>query len=210
MSTVVELNNISKSFNHIKVLADVNLRVNEGELVGIIGENGSGKSILYKIICGLMLPDKGEVIVNGKKIYKGKFAEDVGIMIDNTGFVQNDSGFKNLKNISIIEHKINESDIRNYMSLVGLNPNDPKPVKKYSLGMKQRLKIAMALMEKPKLLLLDEPFNALDQGMTTKIKSYLANLCKESKTTILITSHNTEDIDFLCTRVVKINNGKLV
>lgn len=209
MNPIISLNNVCKSFGNTMVLNDINLEVEEGEIVGIIGQNGCGKSVLYKIITGLIVPTSGRIVVNNKKIEKGRFAENIGIMFDNTGLLPNYTGFQNLKTIAVIENKINDDRIKEYISLVGLNPNDSKPVKKYSLGMKQRLKIAMAIMENPKILLLDEPFNALDKEMKQVVNNLLFNLNCKKKTTILITSHVDDDIKNLCTRVLKIKNGEL-
>lgn len=204
MSLVIELKDVCKSFKNTQILDHINLEVSEGEILGIVGPNGCGKSVLYKIICGLMLPTSGQIRVNGKKIRKGEFAEDIGIMLDITGLLDNESGFANLKNIAVIENKITDEQIKDCIKLVGLNPNDTKPVKKYSLGMKQRLKFAIAIMEHPRLLLLDEPFNALDKEVNQTVKNILLDMNQNEKVTILITSHNTEDIRSLCTRVIEL------
>lgn len=151
-----------------------------------------------------MLPTSGQIRVNNKKIRKGEFAEDIGIMLDITGLLDNESGFANLKNIAVIENKITDEQIKDCIKLVGLNPNDTKPVKKYSLGMKQRLKFAIAIMEHPRLLLLDEPFNALDKEVNQTVKNILLDMNQKEQVTILITSHNTEDIRSLCTRVIEL------
>lgn len=207
-NTVIEIKNVTKKFYKTTVLSNINLSVKKGELIGIVGQNGSGKSVLYKLICGLMLPTEGQIRVNNKNIGNGSFAEDIGIMLDNTGFLENETGFHNLKYIASIQNIIDCTQIKEYMELVGLNSEEKKPVKKYSLGMKQRLRFAMAIMEDPGLLLLDEPFNAIDKEMNEAMKAILMDYKKMGKT-ILITSHNQEDIDILCSRVIKLEAGGL-
>lgn len=210
MNHIIELTSVSKSFNNLLVLQDINLEIKKGEIIGIIGRNGSGKSILLKMICGLVLPTTGTISVNGTNITKGNFPDNIGILLDNTGFLPNESGFDNLKHIAVIENKINDDEIKECIKMVGLNPNDKKPVKKYSLGMKQRLGIAMSIMEKPEILLLDEPTNGIDIETITEMRRLISELNRKQNTTVLIASHNRDDIDFLCTRVLKIENNHLI
>lgn len=210
MNHIIELTSVSKSFNNLLVLQDINLEIKKGEIIGIIGRNGSGKSILLKMICGLVLPTTGTISVNGTNITKGNFPDNIGILLDNTGFLPNESGFDNLKHIAVIENKINDDEIKECIKMVGLNPNDKKPVKKYSLGMKQRLGIAMSIMEKPEILLLDEPTNGIDIETITEMRRLISELNKKQNTTVLIASHNRDDIDFLCTRVLKIENNHII
>lgn len=164
--------------------------------------------MLFKSICGLINITSGEIRVFNKLIANGNFPDDTGIIIENPGFLPQYSGYKNLEILASIRNKINSSDIKNIIKIVGLNPDDKLPVKKYSLGMKQRLGIAQALMESPKLLILDEPMNALDEDGVNDIRKILLNLKKQG-VTILIASHNKEDIETLCDSIYTIDNGIL-
>ena len=208
MNKIVQLKDITKAFGNNIVLEHANLEVQGSEIVGIVGHNGCGKSVLYKIICGLMAPNKGEVIVNGINIERGKFPENIGIMLDNTDFIPYYSGFKNLKDIAIIDNKVDDSEIKECMKQVGLDPDNKKPIKTYSLGMKQRLKFALAIMENPNILLLDEPFNAVDSEMKDVMKNILQTLNREKHVTIMLTSHIEDDLKNLCNRMIKIHNKK--
>lgn len=209
MENIIEIRNVEKSFYDEPLFNNISLDIKRGDIVGFIGENGCGKSVLFKMICGLISVDKGTITVSNTIITNGNFPKSVGIMLDGTGFIPYFSGYKNLKNIAVIDDKINDQDIYNSMALVGLDYKSKKPVKKYSLGMKQRLGLAMALMENPRLLLLDEPMNALDKEMVNKIREILLKLSREKKVTILITSHNEKDIEALCTHVYEIKNNVL-
>ncbi|MBD7912089.1 ABC transporter ATP-binding protein [Clostridium cibarium] len=207
-TNVIEIKNLSKIIQGVKILNDINIDIKEGNIYGIIGTNGSGKSMLFKAICGLINSTDGEIKVFNEVIKDGNFPKETGVIIESPGFLQQYSGFKNLKILANINNKISDDDIKNTISLVGLNPNDKRPVKKYSLGMKQRLGIAQAIMEKPKLLILDEPMNALDSDGIDLVRKLLLQL-KEESVTILLTSHNNEDIDTLCDHIYKMDCGTL-
>lgn len=204
----VEIKNLYKTINENNILDNINLNIEEGKIYGIIGRNGSGKTMLFKSICGLIRPTQGEIFVFNKKIHNGELAENTGVLIENPGFLPQYSGFKNLKMLASINNIVNDDDIKSVISLVGLNPDDKKPVKKYSLGMKQRLGIAQALMEKPKLLILDEPMNALDENGVELVRDILLKEKKKS-VAILLASHNKEDISILCDHVYKMSSGRL-
>lgn len=204
----IEINNLYKEINNIKILDNINVNFEIGKIYGIIGKNGSGKSMLFKAICGLINKTSGEIKVFNNTIKNGDFPKDTGIIIESPGFLPQYSGFKNLKILASINNTISDEHIKEIISSVGLDPNDKRPVKKYSLGMKQKLGIAQALMEHPKLLILDEPMNALDSESVILIRSMLLNLKLES-VTILLSSHNSEDISSLCDSVYKIDCGKL-
>ena len=206
MLNAIELNHVTKEFKNTAVLQDITLALETGRTYGIVGRNGSGKSVLLKLICGLMLPTEGSVTVGGKLLKDGAFAEDVGILLDNTGFLPRLSAFDNLKSIAVIRNVISDARIRECISQVGLDADSKKPVGKYSLGMKQRLGIAQAIMERPKLLLLDEPMNALDEGGVKDMRALLKAYQKDENATILIASHNREDIEELCDQVYVIRN----
>ncbi|WP_160673974.1 ABC transporter ATP-binding protein [Clostridium sp. C8-1-8] len=205
---VVEIKNLYKKYKDAVILNKVNLELEEGKIYGIVGRNGSGKSMLFKTICGLINPTEGEVKVFGEDIANGNFPKNTGVIIEAPGFLPQYSGFNNLKLLASINNVATDEDIKKVIDLVGLNPEDKKPVKKFSLGMKQRLGIAQAIMEKPKLLILDEPMNGLDSSGVEDIR----NLIKEYKSTgvtIILSSHNKEDIEILCDEVFNMENGVL-
>lgn len=198
---VIKVNNLCKSFNGISVLKDVNLNVKKREIVGIIGRNGSGKTVLLKIISGLYFPSSGNVIINSNyNLYK-----DFGILID-TNFLDNYNAFDNLKNISLLRNVISDFEIRKVLEFVLLEPYSKVLYKNFSTGMKQKLKIAQAIMEKPKFLILDEPFNGLDMESVLYFRKELIKL-KGNGVGIIITSHYKEDIESLCDVVYEMNNG---
>lgn len=209
MENIIELKGVSKSFYGETLFEDISLEIKKGGIIGFVGENGCGKSVLFKMICGLISPDNGTIRVMNRVITEGRFPNSIGVMLDGCGFVPYQSGFDNLKQIAVIDGKIGNKEIEEAMEQVGLDYKSKKPVKKYSLGMKQRLGIAMALMENPMLLFLDEPMNALDKDMTLKVRDILLKK-KEDGVTILLTSHNQKDIDVLCSQVYRFENGRLI
>lgn len=209
MSSIIEVKNVSKSFKNAQVLKSVSLEVEEGTICGLVGLNGSGKTVLMKAICGFLIPDEGEVLVRGKRIGKDcDFPENVGAIIENPGFSQFVSGFKNLKNLASIQNKIDDEKIRDTMRLVGLDPDSKKWVSKYSLGMRQRLGIAQAIMEDQDILILDEPMNGLDKQGVVDVRKILLDL-KEQGKTIILASHNMSDIDILCDKVYEMDAGEI-
>ncbi len=209
MENAVIVEDIVKSFKGIRVLDHVNISFEKGKIHGIIGRNGSGKTVLIKIICGLVQPDEGHVRVNGKEIGKDvDFPENIGVIIEAPGFLPSLSAYKNLDYLASLRGVIGKEQIRSAISAVGLDPDDKKHVGKYSLGMKQRLGIAQAIMEDPDILILDEPMNALDKSGVAEIRELLLRLKGEGKT-ILIVSHNPEDIHMLCDTVHEMDGGKL-
>lgn len=206
----IEIKNISKSFKGQAVLEEICLGFEYGKIYGLIGHNGSGKSVLMKIICGLMTPDRGIVVVNNRIIGKDvDFPEKIGAVIERYDFNPYTSGFNNLKYLANINKRIDIHRVKDAMRDVGLDPESKKWVYKYSLGMKQRLSLAQAFMEEPELLILDEPMNGLDSEGVKLIRDYLLNLKKQGKT-IVLSSHYIEDIDFLCDRIIKLENGRIV
>jgi len=206
--TIIEITNLSKEINGTKILKNINLNIISGKTYGIIGRNGSGKSMLFKAICGLINPSDGKVKVFDDIIKNGNFPKYTGVIIEHPGFLPQYSAFKNLKILASINNIVDDNAIKNIISLVGLDPNDTKSVKKFSLGMIQRLGIAQALMERPKLLILDEPMNGLDEEGVKLIRKILLKLKNES-VTLLLASHNSIDIDELCDYVYKMENGAL-
>ncbi|MDO5410012.1 MAG: ATP-binding cassette domain-containing protein [Lachnospiraceae bacterium] len=203
------LENVSKKFKEQTVLEPLTISFEKGKIHGIIGNNGSGKTVLFKIICGLLLPSTGKVTVNEKVVGKEvDFAPNTGIMIENPSFLSFESGFRNLKDLASIRKKIDDNRIRETIKRVGLDPQDKKRVGKYSMGMRQRLGIAQAIMEDPSLLVLDEPMNGLDKHGTAEMRKLLLELRDEGKT-ILIASHIADDINILCDTVCEIECGVL-
>lgn len=206
---MVELSHVKKVYKNNVLYKDLNLTIERGESCAVTGVNGVGKSVLLKMICGLVLPDAGEIIVDGEKIEKGKFPGDIGVILDNAGFLPNESGLKNLSIIAGIRKKVTREEIKDTMRMVGLDPESRVKVGKYSMGMKQRLAIAQALMEKPSLLILDEPFNAIDSSTVEDFRHLLWRLNTEDGVTIIMTSHHPEDMDGLCGSMYQIESGGL-
>lgn len=210
METMIQVNDVTKTFKNQSVLEHITVQFEAGKIHGIIGKNGSGKTVFLRLLCGLMSPTAGTVTVGGKQLGKDvDFAPDTGIIIETPSFLTYKSGYANLKDLAVIRNQIGKQEIRDTMELVGLDPDSKKRVGKYSLGMRQRLGIAQAIMEKPKLLILDEPMNGLDTQGVEDIRSLLLRL-KEEGTTILLASHNTEDIDTLCDTVSRIQDRELL
>ena len=200
---------ITKSFKNEKILEDVNLDFSGGHIYGIIGKNGTGKSVLFKMICGFIHADEGEIEVNGKKIGKDiDFPENTGMIIESPGFLPYISGYENLKRLAQLNRKIGDAEIRDAIARVGLDPFSKKKVGQYSLGMRERLGIAQAIMERPKLLILDEPFNGLDKRGAQDVCELFVEL-KEKGTTILLAAHNVMEMEWLCDTVCEMDAGQL-
>lgn len=203
------LENVTKVFGEQDALKNVSAKFGMGKIYGIVGRNGSGKTVLLKCICGLLHPTAGTVTVNGKIVEKDvDYPENIGFIIETPGFLPRYSGLKNLKYLASIRGRVKEGEIRKYMGLAGLNPDDKKRVGNYSLGMKQRLGLAQALMENPDILILDEPMNALDSNGVEDIRMVLLKM-KENGKLIIIASHVRDDIDILCDEVHGMEGGIL-
>ncbi len=209
MEICVELKGVTRRFGEDLVLKEVNFAMEEGRVYGIVGNNGSGKTVLMKCICGFLRPTTGTVRVFGKQIGRDvDFPEELGVIIESPGFLTSLTGRKNLEILAALQGKIRGAGIRAAMEKVGLDPDLKKAVEKYSLGMRQRLGIAQAIMEDPKLLVLDEPFNGLDKNGVAQIRNLLLELREKGKT-ILLASHNEEDIRILCDEVYEMDGGVL-
>lgn len=209
MDTIV-VHNVTKRFREVEVLKNISLSFPAGQIHGIIGRNGSGKTLLFKCICGFMYPESGEITVNGFKIGKDVDApKNVGIIIEAPGFLPQYSGMKNLKFLAGINRKADTAVLEEAMKIVGLDPKSKKHVGKYSLGMRQRLGIAQAIMEDPAILILDEPMNGLDNDGVQDIRDLLLKLRAQGKT-ILLASHSKEDIEILCDTVYEMDHGKVI
>lgn len=206
---MISIENLNKQFKNQLVLNNINVKFSNGHIYGIIGRNGSGKTVLLKCICGFLKRTTGVISVNHKIVGKDiDFPENLGFIIETPGFLLNYSGYKNLKYLASIRKKIDSNEIKESMSLVGLDSADKKHVGKYSLGMRQRLGIAQAIMEKPDILVLDEPMNALDKNGVEEMRRLFLKMKSEGKL-ILLTSHNREDIEILCDEVYEMEEGIL-
>ena len=204
---IISVKNLSKDFGQERVLHSVTRDFEKGRIHGIVGNNGSGKTVLMKCICGFLIPTEGEVIVNGKRVGKDvDFPPGLGLIIETPGFLPNMTGVKNLEILASLNKKIGLREIAASIRRVGLDPLMKKPVGKYSLGMRQRLGIAQAIMENPSLLILDEPLNGLDKHGVREMRQLIKGL-KEQGKTILLASHNQGDIDELCDTVCEMDAG---
>ena len=208
-SDYVRMDRVTKKFGSEVVLKETTMAMSRGKVYGIVGNNGSGKTVLMKCICGFLPVTSGSICVGEKYIGKDTdFPESLGLIIEPPGFLTEYTGKKNLEIIADLNRKISAGEIRRVLQRVGLDPDLKKPVAKYSLGMRQRLGIAQAIMEDPDFLILDEPFNGLDKRGVVDIRSILLDLKRRGKT-ILLASHNSGDINLLCDEVYEIDAGIL-
>ena len=204
---IISIQNVSKSFGKHKVLDNINLNCEKGFIYGIVGYNGSGKTVLFKSICGFIKPDKGIITIKGKP-NSDISSFNLGVIIEAPAYISELSGIDNLIYLYEIKNKRNKKHVEEVMKLVGLDPLIKKKVSKYSMGMKQRLAIAQAIMEGQDILILDEPMNGLDKQGVEDMRNRFTRLRDEGKT-IILASHNREDIDILCDHVYEIDSGKL-
>jgi len=206
---MISLINVTKKFGDKVIIANINMEFEKGKIYGIIGKNGAGKTVLFKLMCGLMPATTGDVIVNGKTIGKDlDFPANCGIIIENPGFINGLSGYKNLKLLSQIRGKTSDDTIKEYMSYFDLDCGDTRSVKKYSLGMKQKLGIIQAVMEDQEILILDEPMNSLDEGSANRVRELLAKI-KDDKL-IILASHHREDLETLCDEIYLIESSSVI
>lgn len=206
---MLEIKGLTKKFKKRTVLRDINLSLEFGNIYGFIGANGSGKSVFFKTICGFLKPDKGTATVNGKTIGKEiDFLPSLGVVIEKPGFIENYNQFENLKYLAQINNVIDDKKIIEVLHRVGLDINNKEKVKTFSLGMRQRLAIAQAIMEDQKIIILDEPFNGLDKNGCNQIKNLLMEL-KSPDRLILLTSHIEGDIDSLSDYIFEFSDGKI-
>lgn len=205
----IVIQNLTKTIKGTAVLDHISLQMENGTVYGLQGKNGSGKTMLMRAICGLILCEEGSIEIDGKVMGKEiSFPESIGVLIENPAFLSNYTGFQNLQLLASIRRTAGEQQIRQALEDVGLNPNDKRKYRKYSLGMKQRLGIACAIMENPAIVVLDEPFNALDASGVEMIKRVILRL-KESGTLVILACHDLEDLEFLSDKIFVMNGGKL-
>lgn len=205
----ISVENVCKDFNGEQVLKNVTHAFESGRIHGIIGNNGSGKTVLFKCMCGFMFPSSGKIFIDYEQVgVDMDFPDDMGIIIETPGFLPNMSGYKNLQLLASLKKKIGGKEIRQTIRQVGLDPDMKKHVGKYSLGMRQRLGIAQAIMEDPSYLILDEPFNGLDKTGVADMRELIKGLRQQGKT-ILLASHNASDIAELCDTVCEMDAGVL-
>jgi ABC-2 type transport system ATP-binding protein len=208
MSEIVKVENVTKYFKQEKVLDDVNMNLETGHIYGIVGKNGAGKTVLFKIIAGFIKPSSGKVTVAGKIIGVDRdFPDSLGLIIETPGFLSQYNAYQNLLYLANINNKISKEDVKESIRMVGLDPDSNKKVGKFSLGMRQRLGIAQAIMENPNLIILDEPMNGLDKKGIEDVKELLLKLKGDGKT-ILMASHYAEDME-ICDEVFQMEDGKL-
>lgn len=206
----IELKNIVKEFNHNVVLKDINLKFNSGTIYGLIGRNGSGKTVLLKILCGFYKPTIGSVLYDEKDINKElDFPPSTRTLIENPSFLPNLTGYQNLKLLADIQHKIGKEEIDETLKKVNLYSEKDKKYHKYSLGMKQKLGIAQVLMENPEVIILDEPFNGIEKESSDKIRKLLLEEKNKGKIIILAT-HMKEDIELLCDEIYLMEDGNVI
>lgn len=206
----IEVKNYVKRFRNATVLDDINLSIARGEIVGFVGENGSGKTMLFRAISGLIRPSGGSVKIEGKMLGRDiSFPPSMGIVLENVGLWPQFSGIENLRILSRIKKQIGDQEIKESLRRVGLPPNDKRAFAKYSLGMKRRLMVAQAIMEAPDLLILDEPTNALDENGVERIRQIILEERRRG-TTVLLASHNADDISLLCDRIYRLYAGKII
>lgn len=206
----IRFENVNKSFNGIPVVKDACFEIEKGEICGFIGRNGSGKTVIFKLMTGLLFPDSGNVTVGGVNYKKDNvFYKSLGVMIETPGFIPHYSGFKNLKILnSMSSNPVTDAEIGALMKRLGLDPENRRPVRTYSLGMRQKLGIIQAVMNMPELLVLDEPMNSLDTESVKEIRKLFLEL-NHLGTTIILASHISEDIETLCKKIYRIENTEI-
>ena len=207
---MITLHNVSKRIKGQEILQNISIEMEEGKCYGFIGNNGCGKTMLLRAVCGYMNIDSGTITINDKQIGRDiDLIRNAGIIIGETQFINSMSGFDNLKILAEIQKKIGDKEIYDVLKQMGLYENRDKKVRKYSLGMKQRLRLAQAFMENPDILVLDEPFNALDKDTVVDVQKKIENEKNKGKT-ILLTSHDERNISILCDTVFEMDCGRII
>lgn len=205
----IKITDVNKTIKKAPILRDINLEFTGGKVYGLRGKNGSGKTMLMRAICGLITPDSGIIDIDGKILGKDiSFPESIGVLIENPAFIGNYTGFKNLKVLASIQNRIGDEQIRKALEDIGLDPDDKRTYRKYSLGMKQKLGIAAAVMENPDIIILDEPINALDDSGTEQVRQILMKH-KQKGALIIIACHDADELEFLSDEIIEIAEGKI-
>lgn len=205
----IKITDVNKTIKKAPILRDINLEFTGGKVYGLRGKNGSGKTMLMRAICGLITPDSGIIDIDGKILGKDiSFPESIGVLIENPAFIGNYTGFKNLKVLASIQNRIGDEQIRKALEDIGLDPDDKRTYRKYSLGMKQKLGIAAAVMENPDIIILDEPINALDDSGTEQVRQILMKH-KQRGALIIIACHDADELEFLSDEIIEIAEGKI-
>ena len=195
----IKITDVNKTIKKAPILRDINLEFTGGKVYGLRGKNGSGKTMLMRAICGLITPDSGIIDIDGKILGKDiSFPESIGVL-----------GFKNLKVLASIQNRIGDEQIRKALEDIGLDPDDKRTYRKYSLGMKQKLGIAAAVMENPDIIILDEPINALDEVSVEKVHDILEEQ-KKRGAVIIIACHDKEELDQLSDEIIEISDGRII
>ena len=203
----IKIENLSKTIKKTTVLSNINVSFESGKIYGLAGKNGSGKTMLMRTICGLIMPSEGNIYFDDKEMHRDfSFPPSLGTLIEYPSFIDSYTGFKNLQIISRIKNLISDEEIRKTLESVDLDPEDKKSFKKYSLGMKQKLGIACAIMEKPDLVILDEPFNDLDENSVNRVKSIILNE-KDRGAIVIVSCHDKEDLISLSDKIYYLRNG---
>ena len=206
---MIDVKNVNVTIGKNRILQDISVHFEKGKIHGLIGRNGSGKTVLMKCICGFMKPTSGAVFVEGKQIGKDvDFPADTGAIIENVEFLSYLNAYQNLENLAAIHQKIGKKEIQEILKIVGLENTGRKKVGKFSLGMRQRLAIAQAIMESPQLIILDEPMNGLDKSGVEEMRRIFGKL-RDEGTTMILASHNMEDISCLCDEIYEMDAGVL-
>ncbi len=206
----IEINNLSKKIKGITVLENISLRFSGGRIYGLQGKNGSGKTMLMRAVCGLIMPTEGTIDINGKILHQDiSFPQSLGALIENPAFLPGYTGFRNLKLLAGIWERVSDDEITAALEAVGLDPQDKRTYKKYSLGMKQRLGIAYAIMGTPQIIILDEPFNALDESGVLQIRDVLLKK-KADGALIILACHDREELELLSDEILKMENGRII
>lgn len=206
----INIKNLCKSIKGITILDNISMNMSSGKIYGIKGKNGSGKTMLMRAISGLIIPDSGKIVINKKILHKDiSFPDSIGILIETPSFLPQYTGYKNLKLLAGLSGTISENDIDLALKRVGLDPNDKRTYKKYSLGMKQKLGIAYAIMGEPDIIILDEPINALDEESVCNIKNVLLDIRNNDKL-IIIACHDREELEYLSDIIFEIKDGRII
>lgn len=206
----INIKSLCKSIKGITILDNISMNMSSGKIYGIKGKNGSGKTMLMRAISGLIIPDSGKIVINKKILHKDiSFPDSIGILIETPSFLPQYTGYKNLKLLAGLSGTLSENDIDLALKRVGLDPNDKRAYKKYSLGMKQKLGIAYAIMGEPDIIILDEPINALDEESVCNIKNVLLDIRNNDKL-IIIACHDREELEYLSDIIFEIKDGRII